>query len=64
MSAQKLNTIWQTTPAPDGRYDFIIELHNFSSGYAILVPGYKFRGWQFELLVKSGAGVVCHMYNI
>ena len=27
---------------------FIIGLHNFSSGYAILALGYKFRGWQFE----------------
>ena len=25
-------------------------LHNFSLGYAILVPGYKFRGCQFEIL--------------
>ena len=23
-------------------------VHKFSSGYAILAPGYKFRGWQFE----------------
>ena len=30
-----------------GLHNFIIGLHNFSSGYAILVPGYKFRGWQF-----------------
>ena len=27
---------------------FIIGLHKFSSGYAILALGYKFRGWQFE----------------
>ena len=25
-------------------------LHNFSSGNAILVPGYKFRGWQFGIV--------------
>ena len=29
--------------------EFINGLHNFSSGYAILVPGYKFRGCQFEI---------------
>jgi len=28
---------------------FIIGFHKFSSGYAILVPGYKFRGCQFEI---------------
>ena len=27
---------------------FIIGFHKFSSGYAILAPGYKFRGRQFE----------------
>ena len=27
---------------------FTIGLQKFSSGYAILAPGYKFRGWQFE----------------
>ena len=30
-------------------HNFIISLHNFSSGYAILVKGYKFRGCQFEI---------------
>ena len=28
----------------------IIGLHNFSSGYAILLPGYKFCRLQFEIL--------------
>ena len=32
-----------------GLHKFIIWFYNFSSGYAILVPGYKFRGWQFEI---------------
>ena len=26
---------------------WLIGRHNFSSRYAILVPGYRFRGWQF-----------------
>ena len=30
-------------------HNFIVGFHNFSSGYAILVPGYKFRGCQFEI---------------
>ena len=32
-----------------GLHNFIIGLHNLSSGYATLVPGYKFRGCQFEI---------------
>ena len=32
-----------------GLHNFIIGLQNFSSGYAILVPGNKFHGGQFEV---------------
>ena len=50
-----------------GGHNFIIGFDNFSWGYAILVPGYKFRECQFKIpaytcTVVAGAGVVCHMH--
>ena len=45
---------------------FIIGFQKISSGYEILAPGYKFRGWQFEspgYTRTLGAGVVCHILD-
>ena len=47
---KKYNMAHRVTQFIIGLHKFIIGLlHNFSSGYAILVPSYKFRGRQFEI---------------
>ena len=38
---------------------FIRGLHKFSSGYAILAPGYTFNGWLYFIKL----GHVCHMFE-